>query len=102
MAEQVREREFQRAQRALDRGDDPRQILAQLSRTITNKLIHAPTAGLKQASVDGRQDLINNARKLLGMEGHLHQPRAVSDEGDELVEPEAPASELQSTRRTLQ
>jgi glutamyl-tRNA reductase len=102
MAEQVREREFQRAQRALDRGDDPRQILAQLSRTITNKLIHAPTAGLKQASVDGRQDLINNARKLLGMEGHLHQPRAVSDEGDELVEPEAPTSELQSTRRTLQ
>ena len=103
MAEQVREHEFQRAQRALDRGDDPRQILAQLSRTITNKLIHAPTAGLKQASVDGRQDLINNARKLLGMEGRSHGSRQVQpDEDDELREPEPPISELETPRRTLQ
>ncbi len=100
MAEQLRERELQRAQRALARGDDPRQILAQLSRAITNKLIHAPTAGLKQASVDGRQDLINSARKLLGLEGLTPPPAA----GDEVEQTEldltAPAEE--TTRRTLQ
>jgi glutamyl-tRNA reductase len=56
MAEQFRERELQRAQRALARGDDPRQILPAVPPS--PKLIHAPTAGLKQASVDGRQDLI--------------------------------------------
>ena len=100
MAEQLRDHELQRAQRALDRGDDPRQIVAQLSRTITNKLIHAPTAGLKQASVDGRQDLINNARKLLGLEGSSPQPQP--DEDGEQAEPELPSSALQNTRRTLQ
>jgi len=100
MAEQLRDLELQRAQRALARGDDPHQVLAQLSRAITNKLIHAPTAGLKQASVDGRQDLINHARRLLGLEG-LAPPPAT---GEEAVQPEVdltfPAAE--TTRRTLQ
>ena len=67
LAEDLREQELQRALRALARGDDPQQIVAQLARGITNKLIHAPTAGLKQASIDGRQDLLANARRLLGL-----------------------------------
>ncbi|MEP1470746.1 MAG: glutamyl-tRNA reductase [Halieaceae bacterium] len=67
LADGVREQELQRALRALARGDDPQQIVAQLSRGITNKLIHAPTAGLKQASIEGRQDLLANARRLLGL-----------------------------------
>lgn len=100
MAEQLRERELQRAQRALARGDDPRQILAQLSRAITNKLIHAPTAGLKQASVDGRQDLINSARKLLGLEGN--SPQVPTDDDGEQAELELPVSAVDTTRRTLQ
>ncbi len=100
MAEKLREQELQRAQRALDRGDDPRQILAQLSRSITNKLIHAPTRGLKQASVEGRQDLINSARKLLGLEGSSPQlPGADEPEQPEL---DLPASAVETTRRTLQ
>ena len=100
MAEQLREQELQRAQRALDRGEDPRQILAQLSRSITNKLIHAPTRGLKQASVDGRQDLIINARKLLGLEtGSPRPPRVEEPEQPEL---DLPASAVETTRRTLQ
>jgi glutamyl-tRNA reductase len=100
MAEQLREQELQRAQRALARGDDPRQILAQLSRAITNKLIHAPTAGLKQASIDGRQDIISNARKLLGL---ASQPLQLSDEDDsQQQDPELPSSTVETTRRTLQ
>ena len=99
MAEQLRERELQRAQRALERGEDPQEILAQLARAITNKLIHAPTAGLKQASVDGRQDIINSGRKLLGLEKkQLPSPQEDGTEGD--VEPLSPAPE--STPRTLQ
>ncbi|HEY6131986.1 MAG TPA: glutamyl-tRNA reductase, partial [Halioglobus sp.] len=100
MAEQLRERELQRAQRALARGEDPRQILAHLSRAITNKLIHAPTAGLKQASVDGRQDLINNARKLLGLEGAA--PRSRLDDDNEQAEIELQPSAAESIPRTLQ
>ena len=68
MAESIREQEVQRALRSLARGDDPQQIVAQLARVITNKLIHAPTAGLKRASAEGRQDLLAGARKLLGLE----------------------------------
>jgi glutamyl-tRNA reductase len=100
MAEQFRERELQRAQRALARGEDPRQILAQLSRAITNKLIHAPTAGLKQASADGRQDLINSARKLLGLEGLAPPP--VTDDELEPADPELALPTVDTTRRTLQ
>jgi glutamyl-tRNA reductase len=100
MAEQLRDAELQRAHRALVRGDDPRQVLTRLSRAITNKLIHAPTAGLKQASVDGRQDLINHARKLLGLEG-LAPPPAT---GDEAEQPEVDLSfpDAETTRQTLQ
>jgi glutamyl-tRNA reductase len=98
MAENLRERELQRAQRALARGEDPRQLLAQLSRAITNKLIHAPTTGLKQASVDGRQDLINNARRLLGLESTASQ-----DAGEaEQVDVDLPPAAVETTPRTLQ
>jgi glutamyl-tRNA reductase len=104
MAEQLRERELQRAQRALGRGEDPRQILAQLSRAITNKLIHAPTAGLKKASVNGRQDLINNARKLLGLEIEPTEPGAekATQKQERQTELELPSSAVKTTPRTLQ
>jgi len=104
MAERMRDRELQRAQRALARGEDPRKVLAQLSRAITNKLIHAPTAGLKQASVDGRQDLIHSARKLLGLEGQ--SPPLADEEADqgalEQDDLELPATPMDSNRHTLQ
>ncbi len=68
MAEELREQELDRALKALERGGDPAQVVAQLARSITNKLIHAPTTGLKQASAEGRQDVVHHARRLLGLE----------------------------------
>jgi glutamyl-tRNA reductase len=68
MAEQTREKELQRALQSLARGDDAEKLLTQLSRSLTNKLIHAPTAGLKEASAEGREDILTSARKLLGIE----------------------------------
>lgn len=111
MAEQLREQELQRAQRALARGDDPQQIMAQLARTITNKLIHAPTAGLKQASAEGRLDAVASARKLLGLEGaeKAQDPAqaptrapAAATETDEQKEFDLPPSTVETSRRTLQ
>jgi glutamyl-tRNA reductase len=67
-AERVREQELQRALACLERGDDPVTVLTQLSRGITNKLIHAPTAGLKKASSEGRQEALLQAQALLGIE----------------------------------
>ena len=76
MAETLRERELDRALRSIARGDDPQQVVAQLARGITNKLIHAPTAGLKAASAAGRQDLLANARQLLGLASDAAYPAA--------------------------
>jgi glutamyl-tRNA reductase len=68
-AEALRQRELERAIAAIERGEDPRRALEQLARGLTNKLIHAPTAGLKQASAEGRQDVLAHARRLLGLHG---------------------------------
>jgi len=72
-AEQVRQAELDRALAAIDRGDDPQQVVAQLARGITNKLIHAPTLGLKKASAEGRHDILGHAVRLLGMPSEVLQ-----------------------------
>ena len=100
MAEQMREQELQRALRGLSRGDDPQQVVAQLARAITNKLIHAPTSGLKQASAEGRLDVLASARKLLGLEGRAEQAQAADT--NEQAETELPASTVETSRHTLQ
>ena len=102
MAEQVREQELQRALRALSRGEDPSQLLAQMARGLTNKLIHAPTKGLKQASAEGRQDLLGSARKLLGLESveqKAPEPEPTATESDEF---DPPPTSAPTNRRTLQ
>lgn len=99
MAEQMREIELQRALRALARGDDPQRIATQLARAITNKLIHAPTTGLRQASADGRQDLLAHARKLLGLAaGHRPEAPAPREDGDF----ELPPPDTEKPGHTLQ
>lgn len=67
-AEALRQRELEKALTAISRGDDPQQVVAQLARGITNKLIHAPTTGLKKASAEGRNDVLGHAARLLGLE----------------------------------
>ncbi len=87
-AEQLRQQELERALAAINRGDDPQQVIAQLARSITNKLIHAPTAGLKKASAEGRHDILGHAVRLLGLPSdalqgeEFSQPSYVSDERD--------------------
>jgi glutamyl-tRNA reductase len=42
-AELARREEVQRALRLLEKGEAPASVLEQLSRALTNKLLHAPT-----------------------------------------------------------
>lgn len=100
MAERLREQELQRALRSLARGEDPQQIVAQLARGITNKLIHAPTAGLKRASAAGRQDILAGARHLLGLDDD--PGKSVAPATDESVEPTPLPDPAAPSRRTLQ
>lgn len=57
-----------RARRRLNRGDDPDEVLQYLAHTLTNRLLHEPTARLREASEAGRADLLDAARFLLGID----------------------------------
>lgn len=63
-AESVRDQELQKALRALESGVDTNQVLNQLARNLTNKLIHSPTAMMKGASAAGRSEVVTLAREL--------------------------------------
>lgn len=67
-AEQMRDAEVSRALRSLERGEAPEEVIAALARSITNKLLHSPSIGLKRASAEGREDVLHVARDLLGLE----------------------------------
>lgn len=57
-----------RADRRLDAGDDPREVMAQLTRDLTRKLMHAPTDALRKAGAAGDLELIGAARQLLDLD----------------------------------
>ncbi|MDN5872638.1 MAG: glutamyl-tRNA reductase, partial [Nitrococcus sp.] len=66
-AERLREEVLQRARRRLSRGDDPALVLEYLSHTLTRKLIHEPTVGLREAARSGNPDMVRTSWRLLGL-----------------------------------
>ncbi len=56
-AERARRHEIEIALKQLARGEDPTRILEALSHGLTNKLLHAPTQALNQASGEERGDI---------------------------------------------
>ncbi len=67
-AEQKRDEQLALAQKQLAAGKDPEQVINDLARTLTNKLIHEPSAQLNQAAYSGRKDLLAHARELFNLE----------------------------------
>jgi glutamyl-tRNA reductase len=63
-AELLRDREVEKALRALEKGDPAPQVLEALARGLTNKLIHSPSVQMKKASADGRDDVLLLTREL--------------------------------------
>jgi len=63
-AERARRHELERAVRNLVRGDNAQQVLEQLSHSLTNKFLHAPTHALNHANDDDREHLVNMLRRL--------------------------------------
>lgn len=66
-AEQMRDAELQKALRTLQSGAHPEQVLQQLARNLTNKLIHSPTAVLKEASAGSRHHVLQVAQELFDL-----------------------------------
>jgi glutamyl-tRNA reductase len=63
-AERARRHELERAVRNLVRGDNAEQVLEQLSHSLTNKFLHAPTHALNHANDDDREHLVAMLRRL--------------------------------------
>ena len=67
-AEQKRDEQLATAQKQLTAGKDPEQVINDLARTLTNKLIHEPSAQLNQAAHSGRKDILDTAREIFNLE----------------------------------
>ena len=63
----IQQIELERALKALESGKSPEEVMTRLSRDLTNKLIHAPTAGLKQIAKEGDRVNVSRAAELLGV-----------------------------------
>jgi len=57
-AERMRRHELERAVRMLAKGDEPEKVLEQLSHSLTNKFLHAPTHALTSAEAAERESLL--------------------------------------------
>ena len=63
-ASEVQRRELAKAQALLADGGDADEALAQLARSLTNKLIHEPTVAIRNASAEGQADVLDVLKKL--------------------------------------
>lgn len=66
-AERVRDEEIEKARRMLERGMPAAEVLQSLARGLTNKLTHTPSAQMKQAGFEGRNELLDAARELFDL-----------------------------------
>jgi glutamyl-tRNA reductase len=69
-AEGLRDHTLEQARQRLAHGEPPEQVLRFLADTLTNRLMHAPTAYLRQAAHEGREQLVRELRALFGLDGH--------------------------------
>lgn len=73
-AERLRDEELAKAQRLLAAGGNAEEVLAQLARGLTNKLLHAPSVQLKKISADGRYEALAVAQELFALDEGPSKP----------------------------
>lgn len=69
-AEIKKQTELKKAINALNSGANPEQVLIQLANGLTNKLLHQPTTALREASADGREDILAVANHLFALDAN--------------------------------
>ncbi|HET8555640.1 MAG TPA: glutamyl-tRNA reductase [Rhodanobacteraceae bacterium] len=67
-AENQRDEVLAKARLMLAHGKSPDEALAFLAHTLTNKLLHAPSANLRDATLAGDVELLHAAERLYGLE----------------------------------
>ncbi len=63
-AERLRERSLTLARQQLDAGRDPREVVERLAHSLTNRLLHRPSAALRDAAQRGDIELLRAGRRL--------------------------------------
>ncbi len=66
-AERHRRHELDHARKLLERGVSPEEVLDQISRALTNKLLHAPTHALHHVSDEERESLARLINRIYGL-----------------------------------
>jgi glutamyl-tRNA reductase len=67
-ADATREEVLDKALRQLANGKEASEVITELAHSLTNKLIHHPTAQMNQAAYAGNQELLAVAQQLLGID----------------------------------
>mgnify|MGYP002712996797 CR=1 FL=1 len=67
-AERHRDQVLARARRMRAAGRSEEEVLEYVARTLTNKLLHAPSAHINQAALDGDRELLSAAERLYGLD----------------------------------
>ena len=80
-AEATRIQELNKALNSLEKTGDAEAALTMLSRALTNKLIHPPTAAIRTASADGKTDLVDHLRQVYQLDAETDQ-ESKSDPSD--------------------
>ena len=76
-AERLRDEELAKAQRMLANGSNPEDVLAQLARGLTNKLLHAPSVRMKKLTAEGRVDALSLAQELFALDESAPQDKGL-------------------------
>ncbi len=71
--EREREAVLARAQQLIASGKSPEEALRFLAHTLTNKLLHAPSAALREAAQQGDLDLLRAAERLFDTQDDPHE-----------------------------
>lgn len=61
------------ARHRLAQGDDPDEVVATLANTLTRRLIHQPTIGLREAARSGDPDTLRIGQEVLGLTRHNNE-----------------------------
>lgn len=63
----LQQAELEKALKMLEKGANPEEVLSRLARDLTNKLIHAPTTGLRQLAKEGGKRDVSRMAAILGL-----------------------------------
>ena len=68
-----------RARRRLRSGEPADEVVEYVARTLTSKLLHAPSTGIREAGENDREDIVEAARVLFGVTDGAEDPAVEPD-----------------------